>query len=500
MVESHPEGSPGVRHQAVRGTLWLGSSRMITQVITWMITLFVVRLLSPSDYGLFGFATLVTGIADLIAELGLGAAIIQKRNLDGDALDTIFWMSMVTGTLIYGLTWLSAPAISHFFNQAKLTEVLRLTMLAFVINSARVIPWNLLTKRIDFARRSIAEVAATLCSSGATLVLAKLGFGVWSLVWGLLCRSLMLTVLCVWIVPWRPRWRFSTVQLVDIVRFGAAVSGARITWYLYSNADFLVVGKLLGERALGVYSLVIQLAVMPADRITSIINQVGFSVYSRLQHEPQRFARYFLETLTLTSLVTFPIMTGLAATADLGVLLLLPPRWYPVAAPLRLMCVVGMVMSVSTLVAPAVLAKGRPDLALRFNLLCLAVMPVGFFAGTRFGLIGVSWAWLLLFPTVAAVWFHMTRSLLCFTWMDILLAIRPAASSSAIMLGLLLLLRWLTGWLEPQWLLPLLIVVGMISYIGSLELLFPGRIAATRNLVRLRPSASPFGLPHAGDE
>jgi len=345
---------------------------MITQVVTWLITLLVVRLLSPSDYGLFGFATFVTGIADLIAELGLGAAIIQKRNLDSDALDTILWMSMATGMLIYGLTWLRAPAISHFFNQARLTEVIRLTMLAFVITAARVIPWNLLTKHIAFARRSMAEVAATLSSSGATLVLAYLGFGVWSLVWGFLCRSLVLTVMCLWIMPWRPRWRFSTVQLGAIMRFSAEASAARITWYLCSNADILVVGRLLGAQALGVYSLVMQLAVLPADRITSIVNQVGLSVYSRLQHEPARFARYFRETLALTSLVTFPIMTGLAATAALGVFLLLPPRWHPVAAPLQLMCVVGMVMSVSTLVAPAVLAKGRPDLALRFNLLCLA--------------------------------------------------------------------------------------------------------------------------------
>lgn len=495
MVESEAEGGPGVRQQAVRGTLWLGGSRAITQVVTWLITLFVVRLLSPSEYGLFGFATLVTGIADLIAELGLGAAIIQKRDLDSDAFDTIFWMSMVTGTLIYGLTWLSAPGISLFFNQGRLTDVLRLTMLTFVINSARVVPWNLLTKRIDFASRSMAEVAATLSSSGATLVLAYLGFGVWSLVCGSLCRSLVLTVLCILIEPWRPRWRFSTVQLAGIMRFGAAVSSARITWYFNSNADFLIVGKLLGGQVLGLYSLVMQLAVLPADRITSIINQVGFSVYSRLQHEPDRFARYFLETLTLTSLVTFPIMTGLAATADLGVLLLLPPRWHPVAAPLQLMCVVGMVMSVSTLVAPAVLAKGRPDLALRFNLLCLAVMPVGFYAGAMFGLIGVCWAWLLLFPVAAAVWFHMTRTLLSCTWKDLVVTLLPATTSSVLMLGLVLLLRWLAASLEPQWLLPLLVAIGIVGYVAALQWCFPGRIASTRNLLRLRSSASRFGLP-----
>lgn len=488
MAESHDQGDSSLRQRAIRGTLWFGSARALTQVITWMATLLVVRVLSPSDYGLFGFATLVTGIADLVAELGLGAAIVQKRDLDRDGLDTIFWTSMATGTVIYALTWLLAPAIAQFFRQDRLTAVLRVAMLAFIVGSARVIPWNLLTKQIDFARRSSAEAAAAVLSSGATLLLAWRGWGVWSLVAGLLCRSIVLTVLCFWFMPWRPRWRYSTTHLGGIIRFGAEVAGGRISWYLYNNSDLLVVGKLLGEQALGLYSLVFQVVVLPTDRITSIISQVGFPVYARIQHDTDRFARYFLESLTVTSLLTFPILTGLFVTADLGAVLLLPARWQAVATPLKLMCLVGLVLSVSTLIAPAVLAKGRADLPFRFNLGCLVVMPLGFVAGAQFGLIGVYWAWLLLFPFVAGVWFHLTRSLLGVTWPVLLKALAPATTASTIMLATLLLLRRVAISLPPLWLLFLLVSVGVPTYFAALELLFPGRIGATRDHVRLRSS------------
>ena len=488
MPDLRPQGDSSVRQQAIRGTLWLGSSRMVTQLATWLVTLLVVRMLSPSDYGLFGFATLVTGIVELAAELGLGAAIVQKSELDSDAFDTLFWTSIAMGLFVFGVTWLAAPAIARFFRQGELIDVLRVTMIGFVIASARVVPWSLLTRQINFARRSTAEVTSTLVASVATLVLAYLGSGVWSLVIGLLCRSLLLTLLCVWLMPWRPRWRFSLAHLEGTIRFGAEVSAARVVWYLYSNADFLIVGKMLGQQALGLYSLVFQLAVLPTERITSIVGQVAFPVYSRIQHQPDRFARYFLEILTLTSMVTFPIMTGLLVTADLGVLLLLPPAWHAVAAPLQVMCLVGMVMSVSTLVAPAVLAKGRAGIVLRFNLFCLSIMPIGFVVGARFGLIGVCWAWLLLFPFMAAVWFHMTRKLLGCTWRQLVGSLAPAAAASALMLATLLLLRHLAGSLQTHWMLVLLIGVGVITYVAALALCFPSRVAAARQHLRLRAS------------
>ncbi|MCX6550824.1 MAG: lipopolysaccharide biosynthesis protein, partial [Acidobacteria bacterium] len=316
----------------------------------------VVRLLSPSDYGLFGFAILVSDLSELIAELGLGAAIIQMKHLDEAELETVFWLSVAGAAGMYAVIWLAAPAIAMFFNQRQLTAVLRVSMVTFLISSVRIVSWNLLTKHVDFKRRSVADGVATVVGSITILAFAYGGWGVWALVAGLLLRETVLTLSCYWVLPWRPRGQFSRKAVRRVFGFGARTSGGRIAWYFSSNADFLIVGKLLGQQALGFYSLVFQLATLPADRITSIVKQVAFPVYAQLQDQPESFKRFFLKTITLISLITFPLMTGLVAVADVAVPALLTAKWQPIVVPLRIMCGMGMVLSISALIAPAVLA------------------------------------------------------------------------------------------------------------------------------------------------
>ena len=151
-----------LKQRAVRGGLWFGGSRWAIQGLTWIATIFVARILSPADYGLFGFAVLVTGLIDLINELGLGAAIVQRRDLTDEALETVFWFSMACSVVVYGFVWLVAPWIAAFFGQPQLVPVLRVITLTFPIGSLRIIPWNLLTKRVDFKHRSLAEVAGEI--------------------------------------------------------------------------------------------------------------------------------------------------------------------------------------------------------------------------------------------------------------------------------------------------------------------------------------------------
>jgi O-antigen/teichoic acid export membrane protein len=477
----------GLRRRAVHGTLWFGGSRLVTQATTWLITIVVVRLLTPADYGLFGYAALIAGFTDLVAELGLGAAIVQRRDLDETDLETVFWLSLGLAGVVYGAAWLSAPAVAGFFSQPQLIDVLRVSMLTFLISSLRVISWSLLTKHVDFKRRSIAETIGTIAGSVTTLALAWAGRGVWALVFGQIVRQSVLTLACMLLRPWRPRGRFSRAGAGRVLGFGARTSGGRVAWYLYSNADYLVVGKLLGQQALGFYTLVFEFAMLPADRISSVVNQVAFPVYAQLQDRPEPFKRYFLTTMTLISIVTCPIMLGLWSVADIAVPALLTPTWQPIVGPLQIMCVLGMVMSISSLIAPAVNAKGRPGLVLRFNLICLAVMPAGFVVGSRYGLAGVCWAWVILFPAVAAIWFRMTRPLIGYTWGELAAALLPAAAAAASMGLVLTLVRSATAVMPiglPR--LAMLIMAGAATYGLVLLLGFRRRVQEIRDAMSAR--------------
>ena len=473
-----------LRRQAIRGTLWFGGSRVIVQATTWLITIVVVGLLGPAAYGLFGFAMLVTDLPEMIAELGLGAAIIQKRDLDDAELETLFWLSMASAVGMYAIVWLAAPAISVFFNQSQLTAVLRVSMVAFVISSARIVSWNLLTKRIDFKRRSLAEGAATISASLVTLAAAYRGWGAWALVAGLIVRHAGMTIACYWMLPWWPRGRFRREAVRKVLGFSARASGGRIAWYFASNADFLIVGKLLGQEALGLYSMVFQLATLPADRITTVIQQVTYPVYARLQDQPDSFKRFFLKTVTLLTIVSFPLMMGLLAVADVAVPALLKEKWQAMVVPLQIMCGMGMVLSVTALVAPAVLAKGQPGLNLRYYLFCLVVLPPGFLVGSYFGLAGVCWAWMLLFPCIALWWFRRARTPIGYGWAELISALTPAVVSTVVMGMAVLVARFATGSISvPLWRLVILIAVGLAGYGLALTVGFRRQVQEIREIV-----------------
>jgi len=460
-----PHMSDNLKQRAVSGAIWYGGSRFAVQGITWAITILVARILTPSDYGLMGFAFLVTGMADLISELGIGAAIIQRQDLDNEDLSALFWFSLALSLFIYLIGWLAAPLIAIFFKQQALALILRVLMLSFLISSLRIISANLLTKRIEFKHRSIIETVANIIAALSTLGMTYTGFGVWSLIWGILIRQAMQTVGCQFLQPWWPKRRFTWTRLRKVMGFGLNVSAGRVAWYAYSNADFLVVGKLLGQQALGMYTMVFQLATMPLDRIMSVINQVAFPIYSELQSQPERLKRYFLKIATLVSLIIFPILAGAFLILDVAVPLLLTTKWAPIVIPLKIMCPVAILMSISHISSPAVLAAGRPDLTLKYNLVCLAMLPIGFAVGTRFDIVGVCWAWLILYPWITLFYYIKVKQVLGFGWIEFLQALAPATLSTVIMLVCGFLARWTISGIFVNYVeLLALIGLGILSY------------------------------------
>ncbi len=482
-----------LKQRAVSGAFWYGGSRFAIQGLTWAITILVARILTPGDYGLIGFAMLVGGVADLINEIGIGAAIIQRQDLDDEDLSAVFWFSMLFSLLIYLGAWLLSPWIAKFFNQPALTSVLRVSMLTFLLESLRIIPWNLLTKRLEFKHRSIIEFIANIISAITTLVMAYTGFGVWSLVWGMLLRHAVLTIGCQCICPWWPRLRFTWSRLQKVLGFGLNVSGGQLAWYAYSNADFLVVGKLLGQQLLGLYTMVWQLAMLPVDRIAAVVNQVAYPVYAELQHDDKKLKEYFLKIVSLIATVILPLYGGLFLVAETAIPCLLGPKWLPIITPLKIMCGVGILMTFSTLIPPIVMAKGRPDISLKYTLTCLLVMPLGFLGGARSGITGVCWAWLILYPQLVTIWYITTRRLVGYQWRELVIAVQPAAISTVAMCTLVIFSRFLMTFCASGLIrLITLVIVGIFSYIAvfirvfkeqaneTLKLFFRKRVAPNR--------------------
>jgi teichuronic acid exporter len=478
-----------LKEKAVRGVVWYGGSRAVIQILSWVLTIAVARVLLPEDYGLFGMCSVYTGLVDFLNELGFGAAIVQRKEVSEDDLHTLFWFGVAVSLLIYGLTYLAAPLVAVFYRHDQVTEVLRVLGLVFVLTNLRLVPWNLLTRAVDFKRRSILEVIGNMLGVVSTFLLARAGWGVWSLVLGVLIREAVLCVLVFAQSHWRPQFRFAWDNLRELSSFSLNLSAARIAWYLYDNSDRLIIGRYLGDQTLGYYTLATRLTTELSGRVLSIINQVAFPVYSRLQDDQKRLKSYFLMSVQLACLVVVPVLAGLSLVSGDVIPLLLRPKWAPMIPSLNIMCWAAMIMLINSLSGPLLLAKGKTGLLLKFNLLNLAVMPAAFYFTARFGLQAICLAWLLVFPLLAFLWIAAVKRCVVFHWSELGQSLRPAFVSTAVMvLAVFLPQVTILKGLGPILRTAIEMTLGIGSYLACLLLLFPQPLQNILQFVRHKKS------------
>ena len=393
-----------LRERVIEGVVWLTATRLSGQIITWIITIVVVRLLSPEDYGLMGMAVLFTGILYLFNEIGLGAAIVQRAELSAQQISDLRWVIVAINVALFALLLLLAPLVAAYFGEPQLVAIIRVLAISFLLNGLSVPSASILQREMAFKEKAAAEVMGNLTGGVSTLVLALLGYGVWSLVIGSLVLRFVTTVFyCVYRPPTFSR-SFSIRNVGLFANFGFQVTASRFLWYLYSTADMAIVGKVLGSTQLGYYSLAFQYSSLPLEKFVTILNEIAFPSFSSVQHDTATLQRHYLKLVNFVALVTFPMFIGLCLVADSAVVVLLGAKWLPAVLPLRILCIVLCFRTIETINAPLTMARGRPQVVLGNTLLGALVLPPSFYIGARYGgIAGVAMAWLLTRPFLFAI-------------------------------------------------------------------------------------------------
>ncbi len=407
--------------------------KWLTQLMRWSSTLIIARLLTPTDYGLVGMAMVYLGFVQLVNEFGLSAAIVQGK-LDEDQLARLGGVSAILGGVLFLVSAALSGLIALVFAEPRVRLVLLVLSTTFLIRGLQVLPRGLLTRELNF--RSLAGVdaaeAATLLL--VTLGLALLGYGYWSLVLSAVLSALVGALCAMRMRPHRiamPR-RLSTLR--DSLSFGGHVVLSRVAWYAYSNADFAIVGRVLGTAALGAYSFGWSIASIPVERVSATVGRVVLGVFSSLQRDYAAIRRYLLALTEGIALLTFPATVGLSLVAHDFVLVVLGAKWSEAIVPLQLLSLYAGVRSIDTLFPQILLATGHSRQNARFSMIALAVLPLLFYLGSFWGTTGVALAWIVGFPLVVLPTnFRYTLRLLGVSAGDYLRALWPALSATALM-------------------------------------------------------------------
>lgn len=477
------------------GARWTLFARIGMQLVTWPITLVVMRLLEPADYGLFAMAMLVSGFITLFSELGLGVALVQAAEVTPEqqrAAATV--LLLLNGAIALAIVAV-APLVAIIFSEPQVTRVMWVLTLELLVSAWAMVPMAMLERALRFREISIAQMAGGIAGATATLAAAWIDVDVWALVAGALTGATVRTVLCVvfhgrLVLP----GRVQAATLRPMVKVSSHVIAVRALWYWSGQADQLVLGRMLHAQALGLYNVAAQLAMLPAGKAMEVVNRVTLPVLSR-QHDEARVRATYRRLMGMLALYGMGVCWGLAAVAPEFVELVLGTKWLAAAVPLALLSLVAPLRMFCAFNNTVVTACGKPEAATRELLLASVLLPVTVGLGAWVdGLRGASLAWLAAYPAVYAVSTHLTARAIGLQRRLALSALwRPLLAGLA-MLGAVALLRHGLGAGVPVGgRLAGGVVVGGLTYLAAIWLLARALVMDTRALVLdiLRPQRNP---------
>jgi O-antigen/teichoic acid export membrane protein len=364
------------------------------------ITLAVLaRLLSPSDFGLMGMIMVVIGFAQLFADMGISNAIIYRQDATRNQLSSLYWLNILAGTAIFLIVCISTPLVVAFYHEPRLSNLIYLSSLIFLITPVGQQFQILLQKGLQFNQLAKIEIMSSFANSVSAIALAILGMGVFSLIWGQLVGTSLRVLLLSWWGwrNWRPRLHFSKQDLKGYISFGLYQMGEKAVNYFNSNLDYLLIGSLLGAKALGYYTLAYNLVLRPSQRINPVITRVAFPVFSKVQNNTEKLKRGYLKVLQLLSTINFPLMAGLAVVASVAVPLIFGEQWLPSIILIQILTIVGLLSSTVNPVGSLLLSKGRADLGFKWNLALMITQIPGLYLGAKLGgAVGVAIAFAIL--------------------------------------------------------------------------------------------------------
>jgi O-antigen/teichoic acid export membrane protein len=432
-----------MKDRIAKSVFWIVWSRGGIQVLSFISTILVARMLAPSDYGVMALAGIWMAGVSMLAELGLGAAIIQFRDLEDRDLNSCFWLTMGIAGIGYLGLYIAAPAIADWFSSPILSDVLRVVGVTLPLTALRIVPDGLLRKRLALDKVSQAEIAASLVTLPVMLGMAWAGAGVWALVAGALVQSLVQDVVIIRFVSWWPGLRIGGRRFREVVSYSMHTLGARMCWVAYQQADSFVLGKVSGDVVLGFYSMAKQLATLPVDKVSVVVNQIMAPMMAELQTKREMMRASFLRSLRLIATISLPLCIGLMMEADDLILVALSQKWMSAVPIMRVLCLYAIVYSIAVLFSPVLMACYRARFLFRYTLLQLLVMPFAFWMGaTLWGAVGVAIAWSTAYP-LALTW--LAREALRemdLNWHSFFHQFRPAVIATAVMALTLALVQW----------------------------------------------------------
>lgn len=455
-----------VKQKTISGLKWSFTDNMVNQVVHFMIGLVLARLLSPTEYGIIGMAMVFIAISETFVHSGLGAALIRKQECTEADYNTMFYTNIGLGVITFCIVFLSAGAISKFYNNPDLYLLVRIMALNLIINSFGLVETAILTKKIDFKRQTKITLVSNVSSGIIGIVLAYFGFGYWSLAIRTICQNIFRVLLLHYTSSWKPRLMYSIYSFKELFGFGSKILMAGLINTVYQNIYKLIIGKYFSSAELGFYTRAVQFKKLPSENIQTTTQRVTYPVLASMVGDAARLKSGYKKMIRLSFYITSTMMLLMIINAREVVLILVGQQWAPSIPYLEIICISGMMYPLHSLNLNMLNAKGRSDLFLKLEIIKkLLVIPV-IAVGIHFGMIVMLWGMVFnsFFAFVINSWY--SAKLLNYSTVEQLMDIAPTSVHTLVMAGL----AFAVGTIAPSHLFLSLILktgVALLYLIGA---------------------------------
>jgi O-antigen/teichoic acid export membrane protein len=402
-----------LRGRSVRGGALTITSQGAQFLLQSISTIVLARLLTPADFGLVAMVTAITGLGQAFADLGLSEATIQRPEISHKQVSTLFWINVAIGVTLMLITVALAPVLAWFYREPRLKDITLLLSVTFLIGGLRVQHDALLRRQMRYSSLAIRDIASYVMAVPLAIIMAWKGAGYWAIVALPLTLNTIGMVLSWLLAGWIPGLPRSDAKVGSLIAFGGNVAGSYLIYNVNQSADSVLIGWYWGAGLLGLYSRAYNLLMLPVRQLGAPARGVAVPAFSRVQGDPERFARYYLRAVNLIMWISAPIFGFLFVAAEPVIVLVLGSKWRAAAPVFQILAIAAVGQQLRESTVWLLVSRGDSKRLLKLLLIISPIIVGSFVIGLPFGIKGVALAGSLvlvgIFPWMLKFAFRGTR-------------------------------------------------------------------------------------------
>ena len=378
----------------VSGMVWRFGEKITAQLVSFVVSIVLARILMPDDYGVVAIVNVFIAIAEIFVTSGLGTSLIQKKDADENDFSTVFWCNIALSILLYIVVFFVSPIIADFYDTPLLASVLRVFSIRLPISAINSIQNACVSRRMDFKKFFFATLIGTIISGAVGITMAYMGFGVWALIAQYLTNSIIDTLVLFIVIEWRPHFYFNLKEAKPLISYGWKILATDLIGTIFNQLNSFIIGKKYTSADLAYYTQGKKMPDLINNNIGGTLSAVLFPAMS-LTDNKDEIIQIRRKSLKMMEYVLFPLMFGMIAVADKMVIVLMTEKWLFAVPYVRITCLAAIIGVLGTTLIQEVKAIGRSDVTLKMELIKKPIFLVIAIVAMQFGVEVIAWTLVL---------------------------------------------------------------------------------------------------------